>query len=84
MIFIRNGKKYDTETAEQLCKEVMTENYYQNVLYKKRNCEFFITKEPYSGNTTIETFKNIDEVKAWCEANLSGEDYISIFGDVEE
>lgn len=72
-------------------------HYYEETLYKKKTGEFFLYGEgnaasPYtksvgqscwSGAEMIIPFTE-DEAKEWAERCLDADDYIAIFGEVEE
>lgn len=98
---IINGKLYDTETAEE-CGEMSYSNsrdfhYIHEVLYRKRNGEFFIAGEggpltrysaqidtnSWSGGSKIIPLTP-DEAKQWAEEHLSASKYIELFGEPEE
>ena len=93
---IIGGKLYDTETAIRIgeCNngEMPTSFHYQSeTLYRKKNGEFFLlidgVPEKSSGYyiTTCKIEKiNLEHAKEWCELNLSGEEYMDVFGQVNE
>lgn len=57
-------------------------NYLREELYQKSTGEYFILIETCSNVLTIPTTENF--AKEWCKEHLTGEEYISIFGEVEE
>lgn len=99
---IINGKKYDTETATMLGKVTLGEprswHYHEEVLFQKRNGEYFFRLEgtvisrclehifPGILNASAEriypTSKRI--ARQWAEENLDGDEYEEIFGEVDE
>ena len=93
---IIGGKLYDTETAIRIgeCNngEMPTSFHYQSeTLYRKKNGEFFllidgIRKKNYGNYTTTYKIEKIDmeQAKEWCKLNLSGEEYMDVFGQVDE
>lgn len=100
MIKVINGKKYDTNTAKELTSFYNEETgfrYLEEALYRKKTGEYFIygnggalTKyrvpcdnDSWSGSCAITPITQ-NEAKAWVEEHCSGEEYIEIFGDVEE
>lgn len=71
--------------------------YFEETLYQKKTGEFFLYGEggplsPYkevlgdSGATGGEKILplSLDEAKKWAEENLTADEYIGIFGEVEE
>ena len=93
---IIGGKLYDTETAIRIgeCNngEMPTSfHYYSETLYRKKNGEFFLLIDGirkkncgnYITDCKIEKI-DIEHAKEWCEINLSGEEYIDVFGQVNE
>ena len=71
-------------------------NYVQETLYKKRTGEFFILgyggsntryakheDERWTAGQLIQPL-SYEQAQAWAEKNLSGDEYESIFGEVEE
>lgn len=98
---IINGKKYDTNTAEEVgvytngCFS-MDFAYFCETLYRKRTGEFFLHGNggassryaQYVGNALTGSEQILPlteaEAKAWAEDHLTGDEYESIFGEVEE
>lgn len=95
-----NGKLYNTESAEMVGHDSANWgnfSFWAESLYKKRTGEFFLYGEggPMSryarscGNNSVsggESIKPLSEAEAreWAEEHLDGDEYIEIFGDVEE
>lgn len=100
MDWIRNGKKYDTETAELIWKgykyvdvpfgeerKTIVSNFY-----KKRSGECFLVVETKRGSFRNErderepeiTTFTEEEAKKYAEENLSVKGYERAFGEVEE
>ena len=91
MKVIMNGKMYNTETAKNVGSWNTEDNYdgfYYNVqtLYKKKTGEFFIYDYGMNPRHKWEKIEKLTEkqAKEWSEKHLSTEEYIEIFGDVEE
>ena len=81
---IINSRLYDTDTAKKLGSYdnghfVTDSNYHCEELFQKTTGEYFIVYDDTSISPTTEK-----EAKEWCEEHLTGEEYISIFGEVEE
>lgn len=94
---IINGKKYDTETAEEIhCfeNEANPEGVYYiyEQLYRKKTSEFFLRMKGFldmdqcGEGEFSEIIKPLsdDETKKWCEKHLSGDEYEKLFGEVDE
>lgn len=97
---IINGKKYNTETAEQVGFYSNNRHDYSwkdETLYKKRTGEFFLFGEggPASSyctwvdnNSRTEGEKIVpmtfEEARQWAEEHLEVEEYEKIFGEVED
>ena len=84
---IINGRLYDTDTAKKLGsydnEHFTTDfNYHREELFQKRTGEYFIVNTSY--DYTIISPATEKKAKEWCEEHLTGEEYISIFGNVEE
>ena len=89
---IIKGKKYNTETAKEICKKT---NYCGNglpsswvTLYRKKTGEFFIARVS-SGMDCWDTWEGITPIsigraKGFCEENMDADGYESVFGEVEE
>jgi len=83
---IINGRKYDTNTATEVCR-----GYFGNfgskkvVLYKKKNGEFFEhhTLNEFGFREWIEPVDE-KEAKRFAEEQMTGDDYEKFFGEVEE
>lgn len=71
--------------------------YYEETLYKKRTGEYFLYGSGNAGSKYSEscgtntwcgseriTPLTVDEAKAWAEDHLDTDEYIDIFGEVEE
>ena len=71
--------------------------YYEEMLYKKKTGEFFLYGSGNAGSKYSEscginarsggeriTPLTVDEAKAWAENHLDADEYIEIFGEVEE
>lgn len=104
MRIVKNGKLYDTDTAEEIgsyCSTHDKGNFrgLEESLYRKKTGEFFLAGkggpmthyrtevEPghkcWTGGEGIIPL-SIDEAKAWVERHLDADDYIELFGEVEE
>lgn len=98
---IINGKKYDTETATEICENEPIPNrtnfyWYREVLYKKKNGEFFIygnggpaSKYCESGRNWACTGSKIlplseQDAKYFVERFGTVEIYEALFGETEE
>lgn len=96
---IINGKKYDSESAQECGFWENGENgfdHYREVLYKKRIGEFFLygtggcrTKYGESHGGWLTSGERITpltetEAKKWSEIHLDGDRYEQTFGTVEE
>lgn len=100
MQWIRNGKKYDTDTAEliwQGCKSVKVpyDEASKSIIrkfYKKRNGECFVvveTKRSSFASSWNEKSPEIitfteEEARKFAEENISVEEYERVFGQVSE
>ena len=100
MQWIRNGKKYDTDTAHLMGQDYKSVKVPYNEasksiiskFYKKRNGECFVvveTKRSSRGSSWNEKDPEIitfteEEAKKWAEENLSVREYEAAFGKVEE
>lgn len=89
---IINGKMYNTETAEEICKYSSGQygdfECIRKTLFKKKTGEFFLkayggAMTSYEGEETIEPLTE-EEAKSFVERNGSVETYIELFGEVEE
>lgn len=77
------GKKYNTETAKEIC-----DRSSWTTLYQKKTGEFFIARIS-SGMNCWDTENKItpigiDEAKVFAEENMDADSYESVFGEVEE
>lgn len=96
---IINNRQYDTDKAKFLGENTFGEgiNGWSEALYQKRTGEFFLFGEggaatKYAVSTGSNSWKggakiiplDVDAAKAWCEENLSAEDYGRIFGLPED
>lgn len=93
---IIGGKKYDTDTAKRLAgydnigkKNIASctdFDYWCTSLYQKKTGEYFIYKQDTAWNDREETITPATEkeAKAWAENYLDGDEYESVFGEVEE
>lgn len=59
-----------------------SENYLREELYQKSTGEYFMLIETCSDVLAISTTEEF--AKEWCKKHLPEEEYISIFGEVEE
>ena len=100
MQWIRNGKKYDTDTAELIWQDyksvkVPYDEASKSIIrkfYKKRSGECFLvveTKRSSFGSKWNEKSPEIitfteEEAKKWAEENLRVDMYEEAFGKVEE
>lgn len=90
---IIQGKLYNTETATECgyrkSKHSITDfNWFEETLYRKKTDEFFLCGEgngasKYAHGRMIIPI-TLKEAKSWVESYLEVEDYIELFGDVEE
>lgn len=89
---IINGKKYDTTTATKIASQTL---YYNgnnvsgwNTIYRKKSGEFFLEHQTSGMNCwdLKEYILPLSELEAreMCEELLDGEEYESVFGEVEE
>ena len=88
---IINGKKYDTETATEVCEH---ENYNNgnlcswDTIYCKKTGEFFL----YHGTNGQDLWDNKryiqplteEEAKEKCQEWMTGDEYEAFFGEVSE
>ena len=100
MQWIRNGKKYDTVTAELIGSTFKTINIpsekstgnLKESFYQKKKGECFLVKEITIGFSRNEEYLEKPELitfagkeaKKWAEENLSVREYEKAFGKVEE
>ena len=100
MKWIRNDKKYDTETAEEIWRNYKSIKVPYNeaaktvirIFYKKRSGECFVvveTKRSSFGSSWDEKEPEIitfteEEAKKFAEENISVKEYERAFGKVEE
>lgn len=93
-----NGKMYNTETAKMVATWdnglSSTDCYYDDEdLFQKKTGEFFLwvrtlspifsfcdIYEPQRGIIPI----TIEQAKEWAEKRLSGDEYVKLFGEVQE
>lgn len=97
---IIGGKKYDTETAEEVA-EVTHGNrrqfeYYEETLYRKRTGEYFLYGYGYAASRYAKQVcgdfvpggdiipLTFEQARSWAERELSADEYESIFGEVPE
>ena len=88
-----NGKKYDTDTADEICHYGYSYtggfDYYEDTLYRKKNGEFFIHSvggarcNTWSGREEIYPIVN-EEAMEIVESHCDVDKYEEIFGKVEE
>lgn len=86
---IINGKIYDTEKAEYLgsydngcCRNNFS--FYEAELYKTKKGNYFIwVGGRCMGGSNIYTVSK-EQARQWAEKHLKIDDYIRIFGEVEE
>ena len=97
---IIRGKLYNTETAAKLGSfgKGMGFSHYSETLYVKKTGEFFIYGEggprskyaesiddnTWSGGSRITPLASEEEARDWAEDHLDVDQYIEIFGQVEE
>ena len=100
MQWIRNGKKYDTDTAELIWQEYNSVSVPPNEasksivrkFYKKRSGECFVVVETKRSILGVERNEKKPEIftftekeaKKWAEENVSVSEYEEAFGKVEE
>ena len=83
---IINGKKYDTNTATEVCCGFFGNFGCKKVtLYKKKNGEFFEhhTLNEFGFSEWIEPVDK-SEAKRFAEEQMTGDEYDKFFGEVEE
>ena len=94
---IINGKKYDTETAREVCMWENTEyysdyNHRRETLYVKKTGEYFLhapqgIRVKYSfydhDGQAIIPLKH-EWAQEWAQDRLTGDEYEKIFGEVSE
>lgn len=80
MIFIIEGKKYDTEKAEKLA--VFKQPFIDYVLYKTKKGNYFLVFIPMAGKHYAMTIKK-SEAKEIVEKEKP-ELYEELFGEIEE
>lgn len=88
---IINGKKYDTETAKEICHYQNTWdtgnfNYDAYTLYLKRTGEFFFLHETYNRREilTVDQFTRVAFTNDKDEYVSFPEDFVSEYGSVEQ
>lgn len=86
---IINGKKYDTETARcvgswENMEDCRNFDWYCEKLFLKTTGEFFLYANGGRMDKAIIEPVLENEAKAWAEKHLNGDEYESIFGEVEE
>lgn len=90
-----NGKMYNTETAKRVGYVWYDNSRYarpEEELYLKKTGEFFLWSIPsslYVLENDLQGYNGVyplseEEAKAWAEKNLDGEEYVELFGEVEE
>lgn len=89
---IIKGRRYDTETAQEVCgyfnDELATDLFYwEETLYVKRTGEFFLHR--WGGLGTTEPGRKIiplteEQAKEFCEKYADGDTYEQYFGVVED
>lgn len=94
MQWIRNGKKYDTETANYFATyEVPTISGFREriALFRKDNGEYFLHNYVQEPSWIGDCFVNVsitplteEEAKKWAEKRISVDRYEVIFGVVQE
>lgn len=83
---IINGKKYDTDTAQQVCCGFFGNFNCKSVtLYRKDNGEYFEHHEldEFGHREWIEPVTET-EAKRFAEEQMDAEEYEEFFGEVEE
>lgn len=97
---IINGKMYNTETAKCLASWFngsISFDMCQEWLYRKKTGEYFLYGEggasskyseycgfdQWSGGSAFTPLTE-EEAREWAEQKLDADDYVSIFGEVEE
>lgn len=100
MKIIKNGKTYNTDTATCLgtyCNGGQSVNYYGETLYRKRNGEYFLSREggantplaqpcgpnEWTGGVQVDPLSE-EEAMRWAEEHMAAEDYIALWGEPEE
>ncbi|MGM9563544.1 MAG: hypothetical protein ACI3VQ_05650 [Faecousia sp.] len=100
MIQIINGKKYSTETAEEIGEwesypysEYSTVEYSHEILYLKKTGEYFLWGEGGALTRYADEYENFssriipiseEQARKWVLKKLPGERYIELYGDVKE
>ncbi|GEM_PF-6075374 len=85
MVKIHANKKYDTSTATLLYDAQKSDYYYLPLfeLYRKVSGEYFAFVFDLE-DIVLVTFESEADAQCFAETRMSGEDYIRIWGDVEE
>ncbi len=95
-----NGKKYDTETAQAVgswSNNVLGFGWIEETLYRKKTGEFFLHGKggaatgyarSVDGNMRVngEAIRpmTFDEAREWAENKLTGDEYETIAGEIED
>ena len=88
-----NRRLYDTETATALASFKTNVSYFAQTeftetLFRKKTKEYLLYAKggPHTDAIHKETITpfSINEAKKWAEDRLSGDEYMKIFGTVEE
>ena len=83
-----NGKMYNTLTAKLLASydnglSYTDFDYHSSDLYRKRTGEYFLYIQDGRANCSIRPITE-SEAKEWAERHCDGDEYVAIFGNVEE
>ena len=95
---IINGFLYDTDTAKEIGKNDIHDEYESyhivETLYKKKKGEFFIQRDMWGDGDAVEEYEwtmahrfqplTIEEAKEWMEHYATVDEYIDEFGLPEE
>lgn len=97
---IIHGKKYDTETAEEIASAQhgypRDFGYYEETLYRKRGGEYFLYGYGHADSKYASRVMgdfapgdaimplSYDQARDWAEASLEVDEYEAIFGEVSE
>ena len=97
---IISGKKYDTETAEEVAESTHGSKssyaYYEETLFRKRTGEYFLYGYGHGDSRYAKQVcgdfgpgseiipLTYEQARSWAERELSVDEYESIFGEVSE
>lgn len=85
---IINNRLYDTDTAKAVSPRIdrgsIDDIFYGQTLYRKRTGEYFLHREGYRGVEDAIQPQTYDEAREWAAENLDADQYISLFGAIDE